>query len=388
MQACFDKTSISELQKYIVSYKRLDLEQAAALAISQLPEQQALQVLKSIPTILSSSCMWREVNDQEAPLDPSAAAAENRLKQLDALLQSQGMQHCDRLQDLTAALMTMRRKRPKHDNKHRLSMPDCLLDSLAPFSTQEAGSSSLRKQWQEHFKHPQSDLQPRACRGVARVVSKKIFSRLQTHLSKLAGDQSQAGKLHRSVDDLENLVEKGAGRYDSLQATPDKIALAFSFMAIQRQRQLKVVSDYGWTTFLKKGEGAQVQQNTPSQLTSFEMAIWQVAVSRPASEIDWDALTAITSPDGPTVKSEDLLDLIDQTCLLMEQYVRVHGRGSYANLRFHPGSRGGSGRGPVDLYNQLVDILKVLKSRAEQAGQPLSIEPCYKFLAKDIYGLE
>ncbi|KAK9825338.1 hypothetical protein WJX74_010788 [Apatococcus lobatus] len=68
----------------------------------------------------------------------------------------------------------------------------------------------------------------------------------------------------------------------------------------------------------------------------------------------------------------------------MELYVKIHGLDSYDNLRFKPGTSGGSGRGPVDLYNQLVDILRILKTRAEQAGQPVSIAPCYKFLAKDI----
>ena len=90
-----------------------------------------------------------------------------------------------------------------------------------------------------------------------RIVSKKVFSRLSAYLSRLAGDQSSAAQLQRRVEELAGLIEKGNGRYDALQNTSDKLALAFSFMALQRKRQLKVVSDYGWTTFLKKGEGAQ-----------------------------------------------------------------------------------------------------------------------------------
>ncbi|KAK9825232.1 hypothetical protein WJX74_002046 [Apatococcus lobatus] len=274
LQACFNETSIDELKKYIVSYKRLDTEQAAALAISQLPEQQALQALKTIPTVVQTSCMWREANDLEAPPDSAAAAVENGLMRLRDLLQAQGLQTFESLQDLTAALMSIRRQRPKHNNKHRLSLPDRLLDSIASFSELQP-TSSFRKIWQQHYKQPQSDLLPGAFRGTIIVVSKKVFSRLQTHLNKLAGDQSPAGKLHRSIDELENVVEKGAGRYDALQGTSDNIAVAFSFMAIQRQRQLKVVSDHAWTTFLKKGEGAQVQQKqslTADQLRNSNLA--------------------------------------------------------------------------------------------------------------------
>ena len=45
---------------------------------------------------------------------------------------------------------------------------------------------------------------------------------------------------------------------------------------------------------------------------------------------------------------------------------------------------GGSGRGPVDNYNKLVDLLRRLMARAAAAGKPVDIGPCYKFLAKDI----
>ncbi len=155
-------------------------------------------------------------------------------------------------------------------------------------------------------------------------------------------------------------------------------------MALQRRRQLKVVSNLSWTAFLKKGEGAMLQQNRPDVLTSFELLLWELATTRPASEIDWKALTAVHTPDGLISQGEDVLRLIDQTCLLMEAYVSVHGQGSYANLRFQRGCSGGSGRGPVDLYNQLVDLLIIMKERAEGAGQAVTIESCYKFLAKDI----
>ena len=303
------------------------------------------------------------------------------MQQVRELLWGQDLPDVDSLKPLTLTLLSIRRKRPGQLNHQRLFLPDLLLDSIA------WQSPAAREQWQQTFRRGrQTDLQPETDQQEVTIVSKKVFSRLSAYLGRLAGDQSSAAQLQRRVEELAGLIENSGGRYDALQNTSDKLALAFSFMALQRRRQLKVVSDHGWTTFLKKGEGAQVQQNTPHILTSFELLLWEFAVSRPASEIDWDALTAIHTPDGQASKGEDVLHLIDQICLCIEEYVTVHGRGSYANLRFQPGRSGGSGRGPVDLYNKLVDLLAVMKKRAKPAGLTAQVdfEPCYKFLAKDI----
>lgn len=137
--------------------------------------------------------------------------------------------------------------------------------------------------------------------------------------------------------------------------------------------------------FLKKGEGSLVLQNTPNVITSFEKALWDLAVARADSEVDRRALTAVcTIPGEASFFQEDFCKLVDQACLLMERYVVIHGQGRFELLRFVEGVSGGGGRGPVDKYNLLVDILSSLKSRASQLEQPIDIGPCYKFLAKDI----
>ena len=380
-RACFDsRVNLDELKRYIASYKRLDVEQAAALAVCQLTLHQAAVALETVPTMLSTICMWREAADLEAPLEPAAASAERRMKLMRQVLEQQGLQSDETLRDLTAALMQVRRKRPKESNSQRLCLPERLLSAV------ELEPSTERGSWQESFGNGrQTELQAPSSKFQLKTVSKSIFTCLQTYLGRLAGDQSPAAQLNRNIRALQATIEKGANRFDALLATSDQLALVFSFMGLMRQRQLKVVSDNAWTTFLKKGGGVQVQQNTPHILTSFELALWSMAVSRTAAEVDWDALSAITTPNGPVSrKGEDVLDLIDQTCLLMEQYVLIHGHGCHESLTFQTDSQGGSGLGPVDSYNQLVDLLRVLKSRAEQAGQPVIIQPCYKFLAKDI----
>jgi hypothetical protein len=78
------------------------------------------------------------------------------------------------------------------------------------------------------------------------------------------------------------------------------------------------------------------------------------------------------------------LELLDRTCLLMRTYVDVHGAGDPEKLVFKAGVSGGSGRGPVDEYNVLCDVLKDLKARAAHEGIDPVPGPVYKFLAKDI----
>jgi len=76
--------------------------------------------------------------------------------------------------------------------------------------------------------------------------------------------------------------------------------------------------------------------------------------------------------------------LIDETCLLMKEYVDVYGAGNTQNLTFKKGVRGGSGRGPVDEYNLLCDVLARLRGRARDEGITDYPGPTFKFLAKDI----
>ena len=68
----------------------------------------------------------------------------------------------------------------------------------------------------------------------------------------------------------------------------------------------------------------------------------------------------------------------------MEEYVRLYGDGDSSNLRFSHGQRGGSGRGPVDEYNKLCDILRALREKAGGEGKEVRLGPVRKFLAKDI----
>ncbi|KAI9138452.1 hypothetical protein BKA69DRAFT_1091846 [Paraphysoderma sedebokerense] len=133
-------------------------------------------------------------------------------------------------------------------------------------------------------------------------------------------------------------------------------------------------------------------------------------------KVDYATLTAITTPPGlealTTVSTDSsgsskVLRLIDECCLLMEKYVSMNGNGRWSNLRFKKHMSGGSGRGPVDDYNLLCDILSNLRRRYYESKILEGDDPIvandsdaakalkhrydnelpgavYKFLAKDI----
>lgn len=379
LQSCTDpQVTATEIKRYINSEKRLDMEQAAAMAVSLLPEHTS-ELLPFLRHMLVGTCMWREDQDFDTSSNSPEAARVARRTTIAALLQKLNPQQTvsSDAASLTRTLISIRRHRPGLGNTQRLRLPDELLDSdstLIPRSQRDSWRESYRTGNQAHISHAD-----------VKVVPKSVFSHLSSHLNRLMLDHSPAACLNREVEQLEKVVNMGAGRLDSLMTTGDRLALAFSFVALQRRRQLKVVSDDAWTTFLKKGEGALVLQNAPHVITNFEKALWDLAVARPASEIDHKALTTICTVQGqPSDFQEDILQLVDQACLLMERYVIVHGQGRFESLRFAKGVTGGGNRGPVDKYNLLVDILRILKTRADDVGRPIEICPCYKFLAKDI----
>lgn len=121
---------------------------------------------------------------------------------------------------------------------------------------------------------------------------------------------------------------------------------------------------------MEKGEGQKLFQNNVSIKSTFENVLLDIAES---------------NEEGIIVAccDDDTLALIDQTCLLKE-YVDIYGAGDTQNLVFKKGQVGGSGRGPVDDYNLLCDVLAQLKQQARDEGVVDVPGPVRKFLAKNI----
>jgi hypothetical protein len=203
------------------------------------------------------------------------------------------------------------------------------------------------------------------------VLSKHSFRTLQRGIFRLYRFWDPVVRLRRGVRGLEERVLYASGWIErQVRETDDVAKVAFWFFGHQRRLQLKVVSDDQWTRFLAKGEGVEIYQNNLKMKSTFEQALARIA------GLELDSLT-----NGGL---EDTLGLIDETCLLMKDYVDVYGQGHKENLVFKQGVSGGSGRGAVNEYNMLCVILRELKSRAKAEGIEEVPGPVYKFLAKDI----
>ena len=115
--------------------------------------------------------------------------------------------------------------------------------------------------------------------------------------------------------------------------------------------------------------------------------IFREANGIPRSEsCTWDRqeerLSAFSGQRGVPI-SEFILPQIDQCSLLVESYVRLYGNGDRDKLVFEHGVSGGSGRGPVDEYSLLCDVLNTPCGKAKEPGLEMP-GPVRKFLVKDM----
>src|SRR3569833_66737 len=208
------------------------------------------------------------------------------------------------------------------------------------------------------------------CADSSIVLPKHCFRVVQRRILRLFAFWDRSICLRRSVRRLEDKVLYAGGWIDGrLRETEDVALVAHWVFGFQRRLQLKVVSDDKWTRFLDKNEGATLYQNNLRLKSTFELELAKLAGQTGTETL---------------VTGDDTLRLMDETCLLMKEYVDVYGGGKKERLVFTRGVGGGGGRGVVDEYNMLCDILKELKLRAKDEGLEKVPGPVYKFVAKDI----
>ena len=175
--------------------------------------------------------------------------------------------------------------------------------------------------------------------------------------------------LRKAIHDLRADVLLGASHIKRhVLPSNDTLLVAHYFIATQRRLQRKVVSDDNYMTgFMVEGHSGTLMQNRPTIPTQFE-----ITLSRFAGQTGVPIAGAV-------------LPQIDQCCLLMERYVAIHSnsKDDRSNLSFQKGVHGGSGRGPVDDYNMLCDILSKLRQAGKEQGKEVP-GMVRKFLAKDI----
>ncbi|KAI4158994.1 MAG: hypothetical protein LQ342_006967 [Letrouitia transgressa] len=368
--ACCNKDiDIRFMKRNITALKRLDLEQAAAVIVSSINNDANIPNRASIIQALVleldqilMSCMWLEAEDQ----GNEDEAREDKFSRLTRfmrwMLQTKHEVTVEALNDWGAfvrLLLRIRRCRP--DSRNR-----CLFIPQWMFKAAEIDPPPEYRVWSSQGTAAPGH-EPNCAPGDgAIVISRKNFKRTQRRLFNCNRYWYPEVQLRQNIKRLESDVLYNAKSIKSnVMTSTDSLVVAYHFFRLQRRLQRKVVSDMDWTSFLQKGESGKLLQNNPSIMTTFE-----------------EKLGEFGGQKGDPVQG-DIVRQLDECCLVMESYVNVYGNGDPKNLQFHRGQRGGSGRGPVDEYNELCDIYGELCKAGREQG--LSVPgPVHKFLAKDI----
>lgn len=363
--SCLADVSKDDLKKHIQSRTRFDLEQAASVVVSAFMNDgrvdDAVRLVKELGTIMATSCMWIEPNAQLATSDGPFVSPASIARKLQQSAASWGVEIplANNFQELLPLLMRVRRSKP---NDRCLYIPQWLFE--------ETGIEAPEN-FREQFEHV----------GIAPVkekeddsimLSRKHYRSIQRHLFRIYRFWKPDVKLRKRIKKLEDKVLfAGSWIQDRVFDLDDVALLAHYFFYFQRRLQRKVVSTSAGNQFLGKGESMKLFQNNISARSTFENVLLDIADS---------------NEEGVAVAmgSEDTLALIDETCLLMKTYVDIYGGGRTENLCFKQGVRGGKGRGPVDEYNLLCDVLSHLRHQAKYEGHVDVPGKTKKFLAKDI----
>ena len=377
-----------QLMTCIKSRNRLDLEQAAGAVVAALVNdgrmEDACTLVKELSGVLAVSDMSTtelelQACRQTAAKSHAAALSHASQKLYDWSRKAKGA--ADQMdpglptsaKDLVLMLMRVRRVAPSN---RCLLIPAWLFEEagIDPPSHHSAFLDWLHTHLDKKSKrlgdlngarYPTKDPEADSL-----VLSRKLFRAIQKRVNALFQFWKPEKRLRRDIHVIENRVIYATDWVNrQLRETSDAALVAHWFFQYQRRLQLKVVSDSQWTKFLAKGEGKTLYQNNLSLKSTFEVKLEEIA-----SKSGADAMGA----------GDDTLQLIDHVCLLMKTYVDVYGGGNKGNLVFKKGIGGGSGRGPVDEYNLLCDILQTLKEKAKNENLEKLPGPVYKFLAKDI----
>ena len=362
---CREDVGLETMKRYIYSRKRLDLEQAAALVLSAIVNDAAIPARDDIVrclinrldcSVLKWSCMW--INDVK---EDSSSKFSRFAKYVQRLVESNhaaGVPGLDNMEVLVEVLIKVRRY-PSSDRC--LFIPEWMFkaaDIPVPTKFRAWGNRGMMGSG----RYPISQTNENTI-----VLSRKSFRKVQRRLLRYFRFWIPVLIFRNDVKDPESDVLYCSDHIKSkMTDSKDTFLVAHYFFAFQRRLQPKVVSDVDWTRFLAKGETMKIYQNNPSIISTFE-----------------EKLSELSGCRGLTTSKGVITQQIDRCCLLMEAYVLLYGGGDQTKLRFSPDVKGGSGRGDVDWYNVLCNILGELRRAAVAAG--LEAPPlANKFLAKDI----
>lgn len=323
----------------------------------------AVRLVKELGVVLGTSSMWLE---EGVPL-PLQQNVQPNIEKLGRKIQASAAKNemhvplASTYQELVPLLMRVRRCKP--DNR-------CL--DIPKWMFEEAGIDPPAH-FRDFFRQDDRVENPTAPREADSIIlSRKHFRSDQRRIYHMFQFWKPEIKLRKSIKKLEDKVLYGSTWIQKRVLDVDDVSLlCHYFFHFQRRLQRKIVSNASGYGFMGKGEGNQLFQNNRSIKSTFENVLLDIAESNEEGVI-------------VAMGDENTMDLIDETCRLMKEYVDVYGGGDTQKLTFRQGRTGGSGRGPVDEYNLLCDVLGHLRQQAADEGIQDVPGPTRKFLAKDI----
>ena len=358
---------INVMKRFLVSQIRLDLEQAAALVLSAIVNDKTISMREAIVDALIKSIDHSMLVYSSMWMDPFYFSQPHgrkfsRLVDLTAKIVSEQDVQFGEARTWAAILpilLRVRRCRPS-DKTRCLHIPQWAFDAANIDPPDEYAI------WDADAKILPGHEPVSAAPSDAIILPRKAFRSLQRRLLAYYRFWDPSIALRSAIHDLEDDVLYSASAIKrKVLPSNDTLLVAQYFMAVQRRLQRRIVSDEN-RTFLAKGESSRYLQNTPHIPTAFEVILSQASGQK-------------TMPIAGAV-----LPQIDECCLLMERYVAIHGGGDRNKLVFNWDSHGGSGRGPVNDYNLLCDILAMLRRKANDEEGKAAPGAVRKFLAKDI----
>ncbi|KAF2263994.1 hypothetical protein CC78DRAFT_533596 [Lojkania enalia] len=385
LKALTNNVDKEDLKEYMRTRTRFDLEQAAAIVVSAFMKngrtEDAVQLIRELGTLLATSAMWMTPGGQsQLPMRKNVGSLGKKFSCITKILRSSASAQgkdvplvaITTYRDILPLLLRVRRRKPEDRCLH---IPQWLFDEAAPTDRpacfekffQDVGARGGESQFLKGSLYP---IAPKDDDAI--VLSRREFHRVERRVYALFPFWKPPIVLRRRIRELEDQVLYAGSWIEGRVFAVDDIALlCHYFFHFQRRLQRRVVSDMRWSSFLGKSESAKVYQNNTRITSTFEQALLDIAEQ---------------NQEGVLVAmgDENTLRLIDETCLLMKEYVDVYGGGKTENLTFKKGVHGGSGRGPVDEYNLLCDILGQLRQQAIDEGIGEVPGPTKKFLAKDI----
>ena len=379
IHACCDSgIDVDFMKRNVRALNRLDLEQAAAVVITSIRNDVRITnrgdiisaLVKELDSgLITESCMWLESHQRDPGATVQEAKFANLVDMIGGMLRESqnstesseigSLSHVRDWASLMPLLLRVRRKKPQ---SRCLFIPQWIFDAAdvePPSQFMIWGKDGTIRPGHEPIASSVDEVSDV-------ILSRKRFRSLQRRLLRFHRFWHPDIRLRKAIRDFEaNVIFSAQHIRSMVLPSQDTLVVAHYFFALQRRLQRKVVSDLQWTGFLEKGQSSLILQNNPNIPTTFEQRL---------SHFSGQVGVPVTEPVVPQ---------IDQCCLLMEEYVSVYGGGDRRKLTFVPGVRGGSGRGAVDDYNLLCDILRTLNKAAKEQGLPHP-ELVRKFLAKDI----